>query len=200
MYMYIEHVICVLFFFFKQKTAYEMRISDWSSDVCSSDLYVDHSLAGGALTWSAGGRISPKLGGIGEGLTFRGVYTRAIRSPAVSELFAARSPVTDGISDPCGDGSYDRGNNPSVRTANCAAALAAVGADAPGDFIPTTAGRSVSGTVSGNPNLDNEKAKSWSLGLVYQPPAIPGFRLDADWTDIRLTGGIENLDIDATLA
>src|SRR3546814_1527287 len=28
----------VLFFFFKQKTAYEMRISDWSSDVCSSDL------------------------------------------------------------------------------------------------------------------------------------------------------------------
>src|SRR3546814_2457668 len=30
-------VIC-LFFFFKHKTAYEMRISDWSSDVCSSDL------------------------------------------------------------------------------------------------------------------------------------------------------------------
>src|SRR3546814_2100201 len=29
-----------LFFFFKQKTAYEMRISDWSSDVCSSDLLV----------------------------------------------------------------------------------------------------------------------------------------------------------------
>src|SRR3546814_2154927 len=28
------------FFFFKQKTAYEMRISDWSSDVCSSDLYL----------------------------------------------------------------------------------------------------------------------------------------------------------------
>src|SRR3546814_5239896 len=30
-------VLCVVFFF-KQKTAYEMRISDWSSDVCSSDL------------------------------------------------------------------------------------------------------------------------------------------------------------------
>src|SRR3546814_6794977 len=29
------------FFFFKQKTAYEMRISDWSSDVCSSDLVGD---------------------------------------------------------------------------------------------------------------------------------------------------------------
>src|SRR3546814_4686639 len=32
-------LLCLfLFFFFKQKTAYEMRISDWSSDVCSSDL------------------------------------------------------------------------------------------------------------------------------------------------------------------
>src|SRR3546814_2022610 len=30
----------VVFFFFKQKTAYEMRISDWSSDVCSSDLAI----------------------------------------------------------------------------------------------------------------------------------------------------------------
>src|SRR3546814_3188365 len=29
----------LFFFFFKQKTAYEMRISDWSSDVCSSDLH-----------------------------------------------------------------------------------------------------------------------------------------------------------------
>src|SRR3546814_8464205 len=31
-------LLCLVFFFFKQKTAYEMRISDWSSDVCSSDL------------------------------------------------------------------------------------------------------------------------------------------------------------------
>src|SRR3546814_10907271 len=31
-------VLSLVFFFFKQKTAYEMRISDWSSDVCSSDL------------------------------------------------------------------------------------------------------------------------------------------------------------------
>src|SRR3546814_2182340 len=36
------------FFFFKQKTAYEMRISDWSSDVCSSDLIVDDAQQVGA--------------------------------------------------------------------------------------------------------------------------------------------------------
>src|SRR3546814_10420955 len=38
----------VVFFFFKQKTAYEMRISDWSSDVCSSDL-IDGAEVGGGI-------------------------------------------------------------------------------------------------------------------------------------------------------
>src|SRR3546814_8385378 len=40
--MYIVCFVCIVgcFFFFKQKTAYEMRISDWSSDVCSSDLAI----------------------------------------------------------------------------------------------------------------------------------------------------------------
>src|SRR3546814_10188074 len=37
-------------FFFKQKTAYEMRISDWSSDVCSSDLPYEVRAAGGGAS------------------------------------------------------------------------------------------------------------------------------------------------------
>src|SRR3546814_9163407 len=44
-----------VFFFYKQKTAYEMRISDWSSDVCSSDLYGVHLRE----------RISPLMTGVG---------------------------------------------------------------------------------------------------------------------------------------
>src|SRR3546814_6303485 len=38
--------MCGFFFFFKQKTAYEMRISDWSSDVCSSDLFANQDHVG----------------------------------------------------------------------------------------------------------------------------------------------------------
>src|SRR3546814_8631244 len=38
--MIVVILLCVVFFF-KHKTAYEMRISDWSSDVCSSDLIVE---------------------------------------------------------------------------------------------------------------------------------------------------------------
>src|SRR3546814_8485428 len=43
----------MVFFFFKQKTAYEMRISDWSSDVCSSDLVIATG------RWSIGGGDLP---------------------------------------------------------------------------------------------------------------------------------------------
>src|SRR3546814_3496508 len=49
-------ILCVifLFFFFKQKTAYEMRISDWSSDVCSSDLR--HDVGGEHAVLDEGGQ------------------------------------------------------------------------------------------------------------------------------------------------
>src|SRR3546814_9073832 len=66
-------VCYMFFFFFKQKTAYEMRISDWSSDVCSSDLNpaggmhqharTDQRLLGAVLCEE--GRIF-LLGGLGE--------------------------------------------------------------------------------------------------------------------------------------
>src|SRR3546814_2414454 len=66
--------VVVLFFFFKQKTAYEMRISDWSSDVCSSDL-MSCVLSGGRLRAPAGDllhgdgghRLLVELAGGGDG-------------------------------------------------------------------------------------------------------------------------------------
>src|SRR3546814_19174326 len=50
-------VVSFFFFFFKQKTAYEMRISDWSSDVCSSDL----RMAGILGRWGDGNEFSVVL-------------------------------------------------------------------------------------------------------------------------------------------
>src|SRR3546814_16749773 len=50
-------VLLILFFLFKQKTAYEMRISDWSSDVCSSDLAAPSSSGGSSRCRSA--RVPP---------------------------------------------------------------------------------------------------------------------------------------------
>src|SRR3546814_16086565 len=50
--------LCFFVFFFKQKTAYEMRISDWSSDVCSSDLAYDAKY--GIRDYRGGGRSSAR--------------------------------------------------------------------------------------------------------------------------------------------
>src|SRR3546814_5786936 len=61
-------VFLVLFFFFKQKTAYEMRISDWSSDVCSSDLAIQRQRA--TLVSQARGRVLEIGIGTGRNLPF----------------------------------------------------------------------------------------------------------------------------------
>src|SRR3546814_3311391 len=55
---YLTCCLCELFFFFKQKTAYEMRISDWSSDVCSSDLVLGFSTIESPNTTPADGTVS----------------------------------------------------------------------------------------------------------------------------------------------
>src|SRR3546814_10496926 len=72
--------MCGVFFFFKQKTAYEMRISDWSSDVCSSDLtligaYPDYYLRATLEAWSKSGMSVFSPAAIKE-------YSRAFRDPA----------------------------------------------------------------------------------------------------------------------
>src|SRR3546814_6443816 len=75
-----------LFFFFKQKTAYEMRISDWSSDVCSSDLIVDQGDGPMPLPQAGGeSHSTPLVLGIVSPL--RGSISTAWRSARASDLY-----------------------------------------------------------------------------------------------------------------
>src|SRR3546814_18953754 len=71
--------MCVVsfFFFFKQKTAYEMRISDWSSDVCSSDLEDGNRGAGGQGQCAGEDQEAE-----------RGVHRRVLGSGRVAALLA----------------------------------------------------------------------------------------------------------------
>ncbi len=157
--------------------------------------YVDHSVAGGDVTWSAGARLQPRFGGILEGITFRGVYTRAIRNPSIVELFLNPTPSAISANDVCSASRVGGGPNPDVRRANCTAALAAVGAAPPGTFVATTNGASPFGVLTGNANLDNETARSYSFGMTYQPPAIPGLRMAIDYSHIKLRNAIASFDL-----
>src|SRR3546814_6610219 len=77
----VEGFVFCLFFFFKQKTAYEMRISDWSSDVCSSDLLSFSNAEQVAAQYSAFDDF--KITGTGS--DEYGVYV-AFRFPAVMQI------------------------------------------------------------------------------------------------------------------
>src|SRR3546814_6153448 len=81
----------MIVFFFKQKTAYEMRISDWSSDVCSSDLppFNPHDLPrdvpihGTAMGGSLEVRLNDELSQIEETMVVEGVVGYARRPPSI---------------------------------------------------------------------------------------------------------------------
>src|SRR3546814_16677673 len=74
-------VVSLLFFFFKQKTAYEMRISDWSSDVCSSDLQSPRALRTPAVEGSGDAGGGPGKGGIPGRLVRRAADYRGRTPP-----------------------------------------------------------------------------------------------------------------------
>src|SRR3546814_1094306 len=92
----------IVFFFFKQKTAYELRISDWSSDVCSSDLGC--WLAGsvlGAVSVALHHKLCHTLGGtfdMPHAQTHTAVLPHAIayNAPATPDAMARASRALGG--------------------------------------------------------------------------------------------------------
>lgn len=144
--------------------------------------YVDHSVAGGDFTWTMGGRMKPI-----RDITVRGNYTQSIRAPAVTEAFNPSSEFFGFADDPCDAANLGNGPNPSVRAANCAAA------GIPADFSSVSADASFKQAIAGNPDLENEKANSWTIGVVLQPSAAPQLRLSVDYVDIKLRSVIADL-------
>jgi outer membrane receptor protein involved in Fe transport len=150
--------------------------------------YIDHSLAGGDLTWTAGGRFAPI-----PDITFRGNFTRSVRSPAITELFNPTSQIFTTANDPCDAAFLDAGPDPATRQANCAAD------GLPPDFQSNIVDFTARGTLQGDPNLKNEKADAWTIGAILKPRFLPGFTLAVDWVDIELSDAIETLDAVTTL-
>jgi len=180
-------------------------IRSW--DIEAAVRYVDNNRAGGATTWTVGTRLNLDLPGLGDAMTLRGNYTKAIRGPSIPELFLPTSDTFNFASDPCDPRFIEGGPNPAVRAANCQAEFNAfaIDADAFNDASGSTgtpslatytaiiANASQPGTTGGNINLLNEESEAWSIGFVFQPDFVPGLTLSADWTDIKLSNAIVNV-------
>lgn len=145
--------------------------------------YIDNSLAGGDWTYTGDVRYAPI-----EGLTFRGNYTRSVRAPAITELFNPRSQIFTTANDPCDARFINVGPDPATRQANCAAA------GIPAGFESSIVDFTSRGSLSGNTDLQNEKADAYTVGVIFQPRFLPGFNLTVDWVDIQIEGAIETLD------
>src|SRR3546814_7919042 len=87
----------VAVFFFKQKTAYELRISDWSSDVCSSDLGAECVTTPSMTNADAGAaRIDCHLAAdVDDRKAAFGVF--GFRQQQIAETDARRSPAIDAL-------------------------------------------------------------------------------------------------------
>ncbi len=133
-----------------------------------------------AFTWKAGATWE-----MAQGFKVRGNYSRAVRAPNIGELF---SPVSRGLTnlgaDPCA-GAAPVGN------ANLRAICIAQGARA-GDIgtIEQPAAGQANAYGGGNPNVQPEKASTWTLGAVFQPSFAPGLALTVDYYNISVTDAI----------
>jgi outer membrane receptor protein involved in Fe transport len=157
--------------------------------------FSDYSTIGSTTTWNVNGVYAPV-----RDVSFRGTYSEAVRAPNINELFAGGSGTYEFITDPCGPEVRDEGTQ--YREANCDAALSAVGIDIfeqDGDdfvFDPNSAPfgpaqSSLLGFQGGNPELDEETAKTWTVGTVLRPRFVPGLTVTADWYDIKLKNAIQ---------
>src|SRR3546814_19664708 len=90
----------MLVFFFKQKTAYEMRISDWSSDVCSSDLvaqpveHEDRAFEAAQLAHREGQSVLSRIGGQAAKLRRSGGGVGAYRCGEPQQFIPMRRNMT----------------------------------------------------------------------------------------------------------
>jgi iron complex outermembrane receptor protein len=150
--------------------------------------YVKNSIAGNDFTWTAGARYAPV-----RDLSFRVAFTRAIRSPSVTEAFNPSSSSFIFADDPCDAGNINLGPAPSTRAANCLAA----GVTQP--FSALSNQRSFGGLTFGNPDLKNEIANSFTTGAVFHPRFISGLTVTVDYVNIRLKQAISAFSPDQVL-
>lgn len=138
-----------------------------------------------------------------EDLRIRGGYSTAVRAPNINELFDPGSETFRSFTDPCafggmGGASADGQTVYDVQSAtvqaNCATIPGTATLDPGGINI-----RSAGGLAAGNPDLNEEKAKTWTVGAVFTPSQVPGLNITVDYFDIKITDAISTFTAQVTV-
>ena len=149
---------------------------------------IDNTLAGEQDVWTTGIRFAPV-----QDIQFRANYTEAIRAPSLVELFAPQNQTFGFADDPCDFRFVNDGPVPQTRRANCAADIA--GYD-PNTFTSNIVNATAIGRTGGNPNLVNESAESYAIGLTFEPRWVENLLFTADYVSIELIDAIQELELE----
>lgn len=135
------------------------------------------------LTFAAGGRFSPF-----EGVTIRGSRARAVRSASIVESLGGPREGFSGLAGlfPCNQNSVNGGPSSGIRALNCSIFEESLGLAAGTFAALNPQGGTVPAAIVGNPNIRNEIANNWTVGVVFQPKIIPGLIIEADWMSLLL--------------
>ena len=154
---------------------------------------------GTVFAYNVGGTWAPS-----RDLRFRVGYSQSVRAPTLSDLYTSASNAFAplGLQDPCGQQNIN--NNPN-RARNCAAAGVPLTQTFTVNGVTTTEpftnrGVSViSGISRGNIELEEERGRSLTVGLVAQPRFIPGLSLTVDYFRVKISNAIAQLGVQTIL-
>ena len=154
--------------------------------------YANYSTVGSTFTWNVNGLYAPV-----EDILFRGTYSSAVRAPNINELFNPAQGAFFRPVDPCDASELANAPDPAQRQANCVALFNSIGFDptfGTGTYSyvdPLTA--RFSGSISGNPNLSEETATTWTVGTQITPSFLPGLALSVDYYNIEIEDAISTV-------
>lgn len=140
----------------------------------------DYSTTGPSNTWALGLTWQPV-----PDIRFRAQAQQAVRAPNIFELFNDRGPNLFDLVDENGDGIFDpcAGATPFFTAAQCA--NQGVTAAQFGNVVDNPAGQ-FNSITGGNPDLDVERSRTYTIGAVITPEAVPGLTLSVDYYSITV--------------
>jgi iron complex outermembrane receptor protein len=150
--------------------------------------YSSYSTIGDVFSWNAGAEWAPV-----SGLRFRGNYAVANRAPNINELFSPPAETFPSVSDPCDGVTATSAGNFAAACRAIPSVAAAIARN--GSLTYTLADiQGINGFDGGNTALQEEKAKTLTLGAVLAPRALPGFNLTVDYFNIKVDNAIGIID------
>jgi len=144
----------------------------------------DYSTVGSVSTWKLG-IDAPAF----DTLRFRATLSSSVRAPNVADLFSGAGETFETLTDPCaGVTATDEGRIAE----NCRSipAIAQRIAETGAFTLTQVEAQSTGGFNSGNPNVQEETADAFTIGIVWTPAGIDGLSIAADWYDIEVDDAI----------